>query len=527
MSTIRRPRRPRSGGVRGGLASGSGGSRGRTPVDRLTIGLRNTGPIWHNRLVDLQANPSQSVVGPERLATLVQGWSNTGHGTLAQRLAHAVRQAIASGLLGAGTRLPSERRLASALSVSRSTVTAALDELRADGAVASRVGSGTVVAVGDASSVYVTRVAEHVAGLDGIDLAMGYPPDASHLPPLDLDVAALLASGEGPGVQPLGLASLRRALADRHSQRGLHTSPQEIHVTAGAHQALALALDALARGGVLAVQEACHPSVFDMAETIGARLVAVRGDSAGMVPDELERVILSERPSALYVQNGPHNPTGVVAPAARVRAIAELVDRHGVPVIEDRVSAPLVFDRTEPLELGSLCRAATIVRVDSFSKVAWAGLRVGWMRAPAPFVERTLHLRLAVDLGPSVPSQLMALELLGHLDDLADARRSTLRGAVDRALASIRADLPDWRPTEPQGGSAIWVELPIADSRPFVAHATRHGVSVAAGSLARLGNVADPHIRICVDRPAPVVDAGIERLVRAWHDFVGRSSDTS
>lgn len=60
-----------------------------------------------------------------------------------------------------------------------------------------------------------------------------------------------------------------------------------------------------------------------------------------------------------------------------------------------------------------------------------------------------------------------------------------------------------------------------------MAHASRHGVSVAAGSLARLGNVADPHIRICVDRPAPVVDAGIERLVRAWCDFVGRSSDTS
>ena len=110
--------------------------------------------------------------------------------------------------------------MAAALNVSRSTVTAALDELRADGTVESRQGSGTVVRDVHAHTIAGTRIADHFFDVGGIDLAAGNPPDASHLPPIHLDVAALLARGGGPGVQPLGLPALRAVLADRHAEHG-------------------------------------------------------------------------------------------------------------------------------------------------------------------------------------------------------------------------------------------------------------------------------------------------------------------
>ncbi len=130
-----------------------------------------------------------------------------------------------------------------------------------------------------------------------------------------------------------------------------------------------------------------------------------------------------------------------------------------------------------------------------------------------------MHLRLANDLGPSVPAQLFALQLLPHLDEIAERRRATLEKTVQRAAARIRADFPTWTVTEPEGGSVLWVELPVPDSGPFVQLASRHGVHIAPGSVARVDRVPDPHVRICVDRQWELVDMGLHRLGLAWREL--------
>ena len=130
-----------------------------------------------------------------------------------------------------------------------------------------------------------------------------------------------------------------------------------------------------------------------------------------------------------------------------------------------------------------------------------------------------MHLRLANDLGASVPAQLLALLLLPELEDLARKRRATLERTVQRAIERIRADLPSWTVTEPEGGSVLWVELPVADSGPFVQLASRHGVHIAPGSVARVDRVPDPHVRICVDRQWELVDIGLRRLALAWREL--------
>ena len=470
--------------------------------------------------MDPQANSDQ--LSAARIASVLGSWTDGAHGTLPQRLAYGLRCAIASGLLPDGTRLPAERTLANALAVSRSTVTAALDLLRDEGLAASRQGSGTVVRSTPLRGVEASRIAGHFGAFAGIDLAAGNPPDPSHLPPIHIDVAELTCSRIGPGIQPLGLPALREALAARHTARGLVTDPAQVHVTAGAHQAIALALAAAGRPGeAVAVEDPNYSGMFDILAGAGMRAVPLEADEDGVRPAALDRVLRTERPAAVYLQTGPHNPTGRVPSPGRLQALAAVLDQHRALVLEDRVLADLAFAGPVP-DLAGLCRRAVVVGLGSFSKVAWGGLRIGWMRAPAPFVERTLHLRTASDLGASAPSQLIAMQLLPGLDALAARRRAGLSAAVADALGRIRAELPSWAVAEPRGGSVLWARLPVTDSGPFVALAARHGVHVAPGSISFASRAPSAYIRICVDRPAPLLDAGLQRLEAAWAEVEAR-----
>ena len=472
-----------------------------------------------------QANPRPTAVSADDLAAALGPWSESAHGSLSRRLASALRRAVDSGLLGDGARFPPERALAAALAVSRSTVTTALDELRADGVLASRQGSGSVIRTAPSPSLASSRIAEHFRDWPGIDLAAGNPPDPSHWPPFTLDVADLIADGGGPGVQPLGLEPLRAGLAERHTVEGRLTDVAQVHVTAGAHQAISLVVSACATpGGAVAVEDTSYPGIFDIVDHLRARAVPVATDRAGMIPDSLDQVLSEERPDVVYVQAGPHNPTGRVPSKARLRGLAAVLDRHDSVVLEDAALAELAFAGRVRPELADLCRRATVVSIGSFSKVAWGGLRVGWMRAPAPLIERTMHLRLVGDLGASVPSQLFALKLLPHLDELAARRRADLAGTLERAAARLAADLPEWGVNEPAGGSVLWAELPVPDSGPFCQLARRHGVHVAPGSVAKPGRSPDPHVRICVDRSWSLVEEGLRRLVFAWKDLRRASS---
>ncbi|HUR73323.1 MAG TPA: PLP-dependent aminotransferase family protein [Sporichthya sp.] len=462
--------------------------------------------------MDLQTNPSE-------LARVLSGWTDGGHGTLPQRLAYGLRCAIGSGLINDGAKLPPERDLARALAVSRSTITTALDLLRDEGLVESRQGSGTLVRGPSQRRVGTARIAGTLGGATGIDLALGTPPDPSHLPPITIDVAELICSRIGSGLVPLGLPVLREALAERHMQTGLITDPTQIHVTAGAHQAIALTLTAVAGpGDLIAAEDPNYSGLFDILEGIGARPLILESDEDGVRPASLERA-LQTGVSAVYLQTGPQNPTGRVPSPERMQSLAAVLDKHRAFVVEDLTLADLTFGGRPRPELAELCRRAVVVTTGSFSKVGWAGLRIGWLRAPAPFVERTMHIKLARDLGASAPSQLMAAALVPSLDGLAAQRQATLKAATGAALAQLAAELPSWEVEAPRGGSVLWVKLPVSDSGPFVALAGRHGVHVAPGSAAMAGRGQSPHIRVCVDRPRPLVEAGLQRLGHAWSEI--------
>lgn len=463
-------------------------------------------------------------LGDDELAAILGDWTAAGHGGLGRRLAHALRAAVTGGLLAGGTRLPPERRLAELLSVSRSTVTGALDELRAEGLVISRRGSGTEVAGTGGPGPVGGRVGAHfVHRGTGIDLAAVMPTTSDHLPPMSVRTEDLLAAH---GVlEPHGLPSLREALATRQSRTGRRTAPEEILVTNGAYHGLALAVDALVSAGDrVAVETPSYPGVLDLVDLRRARAVGVEGDRSGPTPEALARVLERDRPRLVYLQTGVHNPTGRLIGPGRRRALAEVLDRHGdAVVVEDNTLADLVFAGRAGPDLATLCRVAPVVTLESLSKVAWASLRIGWLRATGVIGERIARTRVVTDMGPSVPSQLLALQLLPELDVMAERRRTSLAASVELALDRVRADLPGWTVVAPMGSSALWIELPLPDASAFVALARRHGVHVIPGSAHRTDGGPDPHLRVCVDRPPGHVAEGFDRLAAAWRDLTARS----
>lgn len=470
--------------------------------------------------------PIPTADGPlsaDGLLSVIGDWTNQGHGGLGRRLAQALRAAITGGLLRSGTRLPPERRLADLLSISRSTVTAALDELRADGLIASRQGRGTEV-VGIAGEGPVGyRVGSNFMPRGGVDLAAVVPTDGSHLPSLVVRTEDIVAA-QGH-LEPGGLPALRDALATRSSVLSRPTDPSEIEVTHGTHHSIALVMDAFVNpGATVLVEDPSYPGVLDTLDHRRARTIALPGDAGGPDPEALRRLLREHRPAVLYLQTGPQNPTGRLIGPARRRAIAEVLDEHGDTLLfEDEALADLTFGGRSGPSFASLCCATPVVSAESCTKVAWATLRIGWIRSTGVTRERLSRVRIATDLGASMPAQLMAVQLVPMLDELAVRRRTELERKVDAAIAHLGQVLPEWKVERPSGSSALWPELPIADAAPFVALARRHGVHVSPGSAHRVDGGPDRHLRICVDRPETHVVEGLDRLAAAWHDLRTRA----
>jgi DNA-binding transcriptional MocR family regulator len=462
-------------------------------------------------------------MGAARFALLVEGWRDGAPGPLARRLAHAIRTRIVSGLLHADVVLPSERSVALAFGISRSTVVAAFDELRASGFLESRQGSATWVASGTNVTGDGKRAATRLlAGAGHVNLAASVSSDASQLPPITLDVADLVAAVPAHGYAPAGLPALREAIAARHCALGLPTRVEHVHVTNGAQHALDLALGALAtRGDVVAIEDPTYVGVLELIEARGLRALPIALDDVDEDSDRLTKLFRGGRARAAFLVPAVHSPTGRVRTAASMWRLARRLDAAGIPVIEDNTVADLVFRGTRPPALAALCERAPVVSIETTSKVTWGGLRVGWLRADAALVERTVTQRARTDFGTSVPSQLLALQLLEQYDDVVQRRRKTLRGAASTFTNLLREALPSWNAERPAGGLSVWVYTGV-DGEQLAAYALRHGVTVAPGTTASIGAKARTHLRLCFDRSVVELEKGVERLQRAYEEAIGR-----
>ena len=417
------------------------------------------------------------------LSRLLGVWTDADE-RLPDALARTISELVDHGFVPAGSTLPPQRELAQVLGVARGTVASALAMLEAGGYVVSTRGSGTRVRSGRVS-------AEHRAGgrlfsftnapRDVIDLSSGALPASA----VTREVLSASLDGVNPyletdGYFPAGLPVLRQAIAEHLTRDGVPTRPAEVLVTSGAQQATSLAIRGLLDPGDLVLTEdPSYRGALCALRDHGVRLEGVPLRDGGVDVGLVARAAV-RRPAALYCQTSVHNPTGQSMTKDARSALAGVVNRHGLPVVEDCCSYDLTLSGRPASTLTGLVAPELHLSCWTMSKLFWGGLRVGWVRADEARIRRLVELRKVDDLATSIVDQLYAVRLLRR----AAAARRERQAMLTKHLAStervLREMAPAWTWRRIIGGSGLWVDTGT-DAVAFVEQAKRAGVKLAAG----------------------------------------------
>jgi DNA-binding transcriptional MocR family regulator len=460
---------------------------------------------------------SNRVMAAARVAALVGDFDRS---PAYQGLAEGLRVLITDGRIPLGVRLPSERELTDALAVSRTTVARAYAELRDRGFLVSRQGSGSVASLPASRGLRGDHLlTPNELDDDKIDLTCAAPvPGPGLLAAYQRAVAAMPRYLSGSGYYPSGLAELREAVAERYAARGLPTTPDQIMIVPGAMTGLAVVARALVkRGARTLVESPTYPNGIATLRHSGARLVSsdVGRDDAGI--DALMDVVRQVGPALALLIPDFHNPTGHLMEDASREEVAAALARAGTAPVIDESMVDLPLDG-QPMPAPFAVYSPDAVTVGSLSKPYWGGIRVGWVRAPAPMMDTLFRSRLSLDLGTPLLEQLVALDLLEHGATLLEDRRVQLRASRDAALAALATHLPEWQVRKPGGGLSLWCELPAdrAHSSDLVPYAAGRDVVIVPGpSFAPEGGL-DRFLRIPYTAAPHVLADAIARIAQAW-----------
>ncbi|AMM18850.1 hypothetical protein AX769_00195 [Frondihabitans sp. PAMC 28766] len=450
-------------------------------------------------------------LGTRALVQLLGEWRRGGraHAELADKL----DLLLIDGRIRSGTRLPAEREMAAALGVSRTTIVTAYRTLRERGVLRSVQGSGSILelARGRGSDVAVRPLS--------IDLSKAVLDAWPDLPRFAARAAARLPEHLGAGIDLFGMPELRRLIADRYTQAGAPTSPDEILVTLGAQHAIGLiARTVLGRADRVLVESPSYTHALDAFRAAGARLVASPVGPHGIDMDDVEAILRDGRPTLAYLMPDFHNPTGATMPMAARERLLAVAARTSTVLLIDETTRDLDIDRpfSTPPMAALPHRGATVVTVGSLSKTVWSGVRIGWIRAEHHMIDRIAAARPASDMGNGVLEQLVACEALTHLDEILAGRRESLRASRDQLMRLLADDLPEWDVPAVDGGLAIWVGLGAPLSSALALAARDQGVTITSGSRFGIDGAFERNIRIPISTSGLIAVDAIGRLARAW-----------
>ncbi|GAA4576696.1 PLP-dependent aminotransferase family protein [Micromonospora coerulea] len=445
-------------------------------------------------------------------------------------LAAAVRGLLADGRLPLAVRLPAERELAEALKISRTTVTAAYRELRESGHLASRRGAGSWTMLPGTHRVASTGLWTPLDDRDMIDLGV-----AALAAPAQLVPAARAAAEDlprylgGAGYHPTGIIELREAVARSYTARGLPTSPEQIMVTSGTQHALDLVLRlTLAPGGGVLVESPTYPNALAALAARRARITThgLAADGAGWDADLLLGSIRQTRPKLAYLIPEFQNPTGHLMPTELRERLVGVAHAAGTDLVVDESFVDLPLDGTAlPPPTATFDRHSRVISIGGMSKPYWGGLRIGWVRASAPQVQRLAAARVGVDMASPVLDQLVAVHLLADAPAIVAARQAQLTAQRDALIDALADRLPDWRVAVPRGGVTLWAELDGPISSALARAAEEVGVRLAPGPRFGLDGTLERFLRLPFTLPAADLVEAVGRLAAVRYDLdrTGRS----
>lgn len=430
-----------------------------------------------------------------------------------QALMAALREEIRSGRLNPGDRLPAQRDLSEAIGIAVGTVARVYRDAGAEGLIRSTVGRGSYVAR-RADAFLAAADAPSAPGPIDLRINRG-------LTGLDPDLGPALRRLADAGCQDLltyhdhtGDRGHRQAGAEWLRRCGVDARADQIVLTGGAQNALALSLAACARPGqAVLTDELSYPGLREAADMLGLELVAVAMDGQGLDPDALAAALYAHRHAAvLYTCPTIHNPTTTTQPEERRRRIAALVARHGLWIIEDDIHR--LYADEAPVPYAALLPDRTFF-IATMSKVVCSGLRLAFLAPPEACLRLVVRRILATQW--ALPPLLAEIAAHWINDGTAAATLQAKRAEARARQAIARAMLGGHIQPTQETSLCSWIELgPGWTSDGFVA------ASLAAG-VALLGDASF--------RPLP--DRGRRRGVRlclgaaADHQALRRALDAT
>lgn len=425
-------------------------------------------------------------------------------------LARALRLSLLDGRIGLGVRLPGERELAQALGVSRTTLTAAYGQLRDEGYLASRRGSGSVTRIPGGRPA-VADTADDDVGADFIDwTAAALPAPAGTWEAYEEALRRLPSWLSGHGYEALGLPCLREAIARDYTQRGCPTRPEQIIVTSGAQNGLMLVLRALTGPGDRVVVD--HPTYHNALAVIDhshCQLVPVALPQKGWDLDAMSAAFRYAAPRFAYLLPDFHNPTGRLMDHATRRALVTIAAQSRTPLLIDETMActGLVEDVPAAVAAHDL-DGHVVMSLGSTSKRYWGGLRIGWLRASEHRIAELGRLRAIFDMGTPILEQLVATALL-EWEDGKNQRQETMHSRCSQLRALLAEVLPHWNVPMPDGGLALWAELPDPTASALAAMTQSLGLRIVPGPRFAIDGAFERFVRL----PFTLSDADLRRAV--------------
>ena len=469
-----------------------------------------------------------------------------------RHLAEEIEHKIMNGTYHPGERLPSIRKLHKLSNLSISTIYHAYLELESMGLVEARPKSGYYVNPVALQNLKAPRFKK-----------ISFPPKKVRLSSM---INSVISAISNPYLLPLGSTvvdaellpfkhfsrilknlshkelksmisySLSEGYPEIRRQIALRTvgvlegiAPEDIIITNGCMEAVALSLLAVAQpGDTIAVETPTNFGFLQLLKELRLLVIEVPADPhLGVDLDELEKIFQRNRIKACLLIPNFHNPLGALMPDDHKIRLIDLVNQYDIPVIEDDISSELHFGRKRPLPLKSFDKNDHVLTCSSFSKTLAPGLRIGWVIPGRRFKERLQNLKAATTVATSTLDQYLVSQ---HLTDGAFERhcrqlRTSLKKQVLRTAFLIQKHFPPGtRLAIPEGGTLLWVELPsVVDGLQMYREALDHKIAIIPGVVCSNAGQFKNFVQISCGSPITAkMEKGIVKLGEIVSDLRDR-----
>jgi DNA-binding transcriptional MocR family regulator len=466
-----------------------------------------------------------------------------------RHLAEEIEQKILSGIYQPGEKLPSIRKLHKQSNLSISTIYRTYMELEALGLVQARPKSGYYVNPVVLQKLKVPRFKK-----------ISFPPKKVKLSAM---INSVISAISNPYLLPLGSTvtdsellpfkhfartlkdlshaelksmisySLSEGYPELRRQIALRTlgalkgiSPEDIIITNGCMEAVALSLLAVTDpGDTVAVETPTNFGYLQLLKELRLLVLEVPTDPRlGADINALEKIFRQNRIKTCLLVPNFHNPLGAIMPEGHKQQLVQLINEYEVPVIEDDISTELHFGRQRPMPLKAFDQRDLVITCSSFSKTLAPGLRIGWVIPGSRFQERIQNLKAATTVSTSTLDQYLIAQYLagGAYERHLRRLRSSLKKQVLRTALAIQKHFPaESRLAIPEGGTLLWVQLPPkVDGLKIYRQALDHHIAIIPGVVCSNSGQFNNFVQISCGSPfTEKIEAGIARLGKIISKF--------